>query len=115
MIEVWHRKKPTFMLFSAEDFADHQAAWKSGEYELVATIEKEPPPNDTEEDYAFFITNTIEDSWTENVGVKPVRKQLRSTSMGDVVKRSDGTLLICSCMGWQKILGDPINLARRLV
>jgi hypothetical protein len=114
MIEVWHRKKPTFMLFNSEDFAEHQAAWKSGEYELVATIEK-TPPTDTEEDYAFFITNSIEDSWTENAGVKPVKKNLRSTSMGDVVKRSDGTLLLCSAMGWQKILGDPINLARRLV
>jgi len=103
MIEVWHRKHPTFVAFAASGTDEHKAAWQSGDYEMVAEVECPPPQlleGIAEEEYAFAITNNIDSLWTENEGVKAVRKDIRSTSTGDVVKRSDGTLLLCAAIGW---------------
>jgi hypothetical protein len=105
MIEVYHRKQPTFMFYTSEDMADHRAAWDADGYEKVATIEAVPAGWRDAEEYAFYITNSIDCPWVDNPGVAPIGRQHRSTSVGDVVKLSDGELLVCAPSGFQ-----PLNL-----
>jgi hypothetical protein len=107
MIEVYHRKQPTFELYNDINIAEHRQAWADGGYEKVATIETVPvcfKGQEREEEYAFYITNSIEHTWVENEGVTPIGGEHRSTSIGDVVKKHDGTLLICAPAGWQRLI-----------
>jgi len=107
MIEVWHRKNPTFLMDTTKSVEEHKAAWKAGDYEKVATIEtKDVHPGWEEEDFAYRITNSIDSYWGANRSVIPVPnkgRNYRSTSVGDVVKRSDGTFLFCAVCGWQRL------------
>lgn len=107
MIEVYHRKQPTFRLYDADDLAEHRQTWSAGGYERVAYVVKPLGEKRTDEDYAFRVTNSIDSywgDWGDNEGVTPGPKArtYRSTSVGDVVRTSDGTLLICAPAGWEK-------------
>lgn len=60
----------------------------------------------------YALTNHIDQDWTLNEGVK-ANGPCRSTSMGDVVVLSDGTVHLCCAVGWQavgKINGEPLPL-----
>ena len=54
---------------------------------------------------AFKLTNTIEQGWWHNEGVKYVgpNKTCRSTSSGDQVVLKDGTKYNCSMICWEKV------------
>jgi len=105
MIEVYHRKQPTFELYDDNDLAEHRQTWAAGGYERVAYVVKPLGEKRDDEDYAFRVTNSIDSYWGDNEGVTPGPKAgtYRSTSVGDVVKGSDGTLLICAPAGWQRL------------
>jgi len=98
MIKVWHRRAPTF----DEDKGEATRAWMAGGYECVATVTSPPTEwsGHEEEEWAFFRTNSIDKLWTDNDGVAPVRREIRSTSVGDIVERSDGRLMLCAFAGW---------------
>lgn len=104
MIEVYHRKHPTFLLFDERHYAEHRADWNADGYEKVATIARVPEGWDAPDEYAFYITNSIDCPWVDNPGVAPIGRQHRSTSVGDVLKMCDGELLICAPQGF-----DPLN------
>jgi hypothetical protein len=105
MIEVYHRKQPTFMMYDTDAIAEHRQTWAAGGCELVAYVVKPLGEKRTDEEYAFRVTNSIDSYWGDNEGVTPGPKAgtYRSTSVGDVVKKSDGTLLICAPCGWEKL------------
>ena len=63
-----------------------------------------------EEEWAFFRTNSMECAWTSNSGVTPVRSQLRSTSVGDIVEKSDGSLVVVDYAGWKELLTQEGSL-----
>lgn len=69
------------------------------EYSLVATVDSENL------DKVFTLTNTIDHPWWNNEGVTKefVGEGCRSTSVGDVVIREDGTKYICESIGWSEI------------
>jgi hypothetical protein len=102
MIEVYHRKQPTFMMYDEDDITEHRQTWAAGGYELAAYVVKPLGEKRTDEDYAFRVTNSIDSYWGDNMGVTPHGLPHRSTSVGDVVRTSDGTLLICAPAGWEK-------------
>jgi hypothetical protein len=62
---------------------------------------------DSEElDEIFQLTNHIDQSWWKNKGVKKlVQTEVRSTSVGDVVVLSNGTVWVCRSFGWD-IVGN---------
>lgn len=96
MIKVWHRKVPSF----SADLLDVRSAWHGNEYECVATVTSLSSGWDSEEEWAFYRTNTIDTLWTDNQDVAPVRRELRSTSVGDIVETSDGRLMVVDHVGW---------------
>ena len=62
-------------------------------------------PDEDKCEQAFKLTNTIEQGWWHNEGVKYVgpNKTCRSTSSGDQVVLKDGTKYNCSMIGWEKV------------
>lgn len=50
----------------------------------------------------FCLTNHIDSAWWNNPGVKHFVES-RSTSTGDVVVQSDGTVFVVRTMGWTKV------------
>lgn len=55
-------------------------------------------------DDAFRLTNHIDDDWWNNPGVKKCcEEKVRSTSTGDVVLTSDGSVFACCTLGWAKV------------
>jgi len=98
MIKVWHKIEPTF----DEDLEKIAKAWRSGGYECVAEVGT-PAEGHTEQEWAFYRTNSIDHVWTENGDVKPIRKHIRSTFVGDIVECSNGHLLICDWAGWKEL------------
>ena len=102
MTEIWHRKQPTFTLYTDKDIVEHRLAWLSEGYKKVATVDV-IPEGYTEEDYAYYVTNTIEHRWVDNKGVTPIGRDHRSTSVGDIIKCTDGKVLLCAPLGWEII------------
>ena len=74
-----------------------------GEYELVATVESDSM------DAAFQLTNHIDYDWRKNDNVDPVTYDIptgpRSTSVGDLMVKADGTLHRVTCIGFKQIDG----------
>jgi len=100
VIRVWHRVQPNFL----GDVNEATEAWGvPGSFELVAELENSGDKEWAEEDWAFYRTNSIDHPWTSHPDVKPVRRKLRSTSVGDVVQVSNGRLLLCMSAGWEEI------------
>lgn len=66
-------------------------------YNLVATVKA-----DTLED-VFRLTNSIDNIWTENEEVVPTRKEIRSTSCGDIVIDGKNEKFQCKEIGWEKL------------
>jgi hypothetical protein len=94
---VWHVKREMFR------------RWLEGgvelrfplDYECVAMVESD------DLDEVFQLTNTIDRPWWENEGVE-VRKQTRSTSVGDVVILPDNqSVCLCLPVGWKVYHGAP--------
>jgi len=61
-----------------------------GKYESVAFVDTQ----DLEE--AYMKTNHMEQSWTENEGVKALVERTRSTSVGDIIMKADGMYIVAS-------------------
>ena len=76
MIEVYHNSE--FLLYMIEPTLE---ALKKGMFEYVATVETEY----LEE--AYRDTNNIDQAWSLNTNVKAVRRENRSTSSGDLLKK----------------------------
>ena len=73
---------------------------------VVALVEVDKTLSDEEKcEQAFKLTNTIEQGWWHNEGVKYVgpNKTCRSTSSGDQVVLKDGTKYNCAFVGWEKV------------
>jgi len=52
----------------------------------------------------YALTNHIDQDWTLNEGVRKTSEgPVRSTSMGDVVVLSDGTVHLCCTVGWKAV------------
>jgi hypothetical protein len=91
---VYHAIKPSFGI-SAIPF-------NKANYTLVALVDV--PPDYSEHNWAYQVTNHIDQPWWENEGVTLiVEPKQRSTSVGDVVVRSDGKILLCVTCGWEEI------------
>lgn len=72
---------------------------------LVANVD-----TDNLED-VFRLTNHIDSAWWTNPGVHHLVES-RSTSTGDVVVQSDGTVFVVRSMGWSKVgqvLDQPLS------
>lgn len=52
---------------------------------------------------AFTLTNSIDCYWGENEGVTLTltQEKNRSSSIGDVFVKEDGTRMLCSSLGWK--------------
>ena len=88
--KVWHAKAPTFGL-SRQNFP--------ADYELVAEVDTDNV------EFAYRQTNHIDRPWWENHGVTTL-KQVRSTSVGDVIE-VNGKLWLCEMAGWSEIAAVP--------
>jgi len=100
--EVWHARVPTFDRYVREDSPanpNRQRQRFPQDYDKVAVVEAD----DVEE--VFAMTNHIDHPWTDNDGVVelPAGRQVRSTSVGDVVVTPDGKKMYCNPMGWEEI------------
>lgn len=90
MIKVLHNKK--FLEYSYKECKEISRELLT----QVAVIDTD----DLEK--AFYLSNTIEHSWTENERVSAVSKKLRSSSTGDVLIKDDEAFIVVP-MGFQKI------------
>ena len=92
-VSVYHANKPTF------GFGD--PPFNKNNFTLVALVEVPEDRSDEWDDWAFQCTNHIDRPWWENEGVTLVGEpKQRSTSVGDVVVRSDGKIFRCDFTGW---------------
>jgi len=67
-------------------------------YELVAEVDTD----DLEE--VFWLTNNVDHYWGDNEKVKVFGDlKVRSTSINDIVEKSDGTFWICATCGWDEL------------
>lgn len=76
--KVFHAKRSDFFTAAqayTEDAFVHVADVEVGDLELSAALEK-----------AYFLTNSIDSHWSENVGVQAIGELTRSTSVGDIVE-----------------------------
>ena len=73
-----------------------------GEYHLVGVVDS----NDLEDGFRY--TNHIDTDWAKQPAeiVTPVPGNHRSTSVGDIIVRSDGTYVVASC-GFTKLGEEP--------
>jgi len=69
------------------------------DYRHVATLDV---PDNLDE--AFRLTQHINGDWGGNENVSMHVSYARSTSVGDVVELSDGSLHRCENVGWKRIL-----------
>jgi hypothetical protein len=90
MSELYHDKNPKFGLNETE------RVWPD-DFDLIAWI------NSDDLDLVFEQTNNVDKSWTDNPGVKVVRKNPRSTSVGDVIVTSKDIVYICLPIGWKNL------------
>lgn len=106
MMKVYHltdkaREEVGTMSWIKEDHSTVDDFSKN--FDLVAYIDD---IDDVEK--AFFLTNTIENYWWDNENVTKGEKDgYRSTSVGDVVKLSDGTFYMVGGSGWDEVF--PTN------
>ena len=93
MMKVFHACKPTFGVTGHRSWPD--------EYELVAQVIAEDDP-----DTAFTLTQHLDDPWWEQSAVERViDRDVRSTSVGDVVVLSDGRAMRVEDCGWHAVNG----------
>ena len=90
MISVFHAKRPTFGFGPAGNFPD--------DFNHVAEVDL---PDEAHAE-VFRLTNHIDRPWWENAGVTLVA-QSRSTSVGDMIRLSDGRILLCKSFGWSEV------------
>jgi hypothetical protein len=90
MIAVFHAKKPTFGFGPAGNFP--------GDFNHVADVDL---PDEAHSD-VFRLTNHIDQPWWENPRVELITES-RSTSVGDMIRLSDGRLLLCKNFGWSEV------------
>jgi hypothetical protein len=90
-LKVYQAKNPTFGMGGHPEFNEQN-------FDLVAELTGEHL------DDAFHLTNHIDRDWTERVreGFIVVKKDSRSTSVGDVVVQ-DGIPYRCENRGWKEI------------
>lgn len=88
MYRVYHAKTPSFLPDAGN--------WPDG-YQAVAEVEG------TCLDDVFLRTNSNDTPWWENIGVKLLAENPRSTSVGDVVIDERGRVFLCDVIGWQEI------------
>jgi hypothetical protein len=90
-LKVYQAKNPTFGMGGHPEFNEQN-------FDLVAEL-----TGDSLDD-AFHLTNHIDRDWTKRIreGFTVVKKESRSTSVGDVVVK-DGIPYRCENMGWKEI------------
>ena len=91
MIEVYHNSK--FLAYYTEPTIE---TLKKGIFECVATVET----NDL--NIAYRDTNNIDQPWHLNTNVKAVRRENRSTSVGDLVKKGE-IFYVVQPEGWLEL------------
>jgi hypothetical protein len=94
-MRVYHTKCPIFGGMADEPLP----RWPQDD-ELVAEIDQDGRSSRDALAYAFHLTQNIEQSWTENEGVRAFDARRRSTSAGDAVALEDGSLYRCDMNGW---------------
>lgn len=87
VFKVYHHKTPTFGFGPTPEFNDDT-------FELVAEVVCEHHAE------TFGLTNHIDHDWTENPEVTALKRQVRSTSVGDVVVDADGKRFRVEGSGW---------------
>lgn len=87
MIEVYHNSD--FIDFGIRVLAGEKIEEISEDF-----IKKVAKVNTDSLDVAYCLTNNLENPWTENEKVFPIYKNLRSTSMGDVLVKDDIAYLV---------------------
>lgn len=105
MMKVYHTKD--WSLNSDFHFAGSEELcpqWKDGykpipaNYQLVGEVETD------DKERAYMLTNHIDTEWWNNDGVKKViAKEVRSTSMGDLLEDENGQLWVVASIGFEKI------------
>lgn len=102
-IESWSDADPRYLdarMGMRDDGSQEEAARslkEDGFYDLVAEV-------DTEDlETAWELTNHIDESWTENKGVKAKAEEARSSSPGDIFETEGGDLFVCASVGFRKI------------
>lgn len=107
MIEVFHwvPRQPYhrnayfgFMIKKAQA----EAIWKKEPTEALCYKKAADVRTDDLEE-AFALTNHVDTDWTEGARVTAVGQGCRSTSTGDVMKMSDGSLHLVSSFGFTKL------------
>jgi hypothetical protein len=91
MIKVYHAKVPTF-------FEDEAPSFNEDNFKLIAEV-------DTDDlDEAYELTNTINQEWHLNGGVKLIGAMgCRSTSIGDVLIANSGRCYRVESVGFKEI------------
>lgn len=100
--EVWHNETRGQRFFS--DIVWTRKNFPSG-FVHVADIELEDKGMASLNE-AYSLTNSITRNWFENAGVskKTALKQVRSTSVGDVlIDKNTGAAFMCDSTGWTKV------------
>lgn len=89
-VEVYHARKPNFGFGDPIPF---------DEYELVAEFK-----NDKSIEDVFMESQNLGIAWTSKVdGIYAIhKKECRSTSVGDIIKKDD-VYHLCENMGWTEI------------
>ena len=72
-----------------------------GGYKLVASIVT------AELETAWELSNSIDSSWTLNSGVEAAPGQHRSSSVGDLFEKADGSFHVASSIGFRPVPGLP--------
>jgi hypothetical protein len=91
MIEVYHNSQ--MLLFLCDPTLE---TLKKGSFMFVATVETDNL------DVAFRDTNNIDQAWSLNTNVKAVRRENRSTSIGDLL-RKDSTMYVVETLGFREL------------
>ena len=92
-VKVYHTKEKSFD--PAEEFAPSL-------FELVAEVTVQGEDEETDLEDAWGKTNTVRNYWWENPGVLALRKETRSTSIGDVLEYK-GKFYAVQRMGFRSI------------
>jgi len=91
MIEVYHNSE--FLMYMTNSTFEEL---KKGHFERVATVETDSI------DIAYQQTNNIDQPWHLNTNVKAVRRENRSTSVGDLVKKGE-IFYVIQPEGWLEL------------
>jgi len=91
MIKVYHNSE--FLIYMEEQTIE---SLKKGLFECVATVETDNL------DDAIRDTNNIDQAWHLNTNVKALRRENRSTSVGDLLKR-DNTFFVVDSLGFREL------------